>query len=117
MAQIGECKYSFIIGEISITKIWEEIKDFFDFVDSKFDIFSPPTYLSQPLGYWDFINNKVSKNIFSNRSYIDNESYQKYQNDTGKGGDFRLISDYEEIDINFSFLVKRDPSTGCFNKI
>ena len=117
MAQIGECKYSFIIEEISITKIWEEIEDSFDFVDSKFDVFSPPTYLSQPLGYWDFINNKVSKNIFSNRSYIDNESYQKYQNDTGKGGDFRLISDYEEIDVNFSFNVKIDPLTGSFNKI
>ena len=109
--------YSDETYKITYQKIAVYFIDSFDFVDSKFDIFSPPTYLSQPLGYWDFINNKVSKNIFSNGLYITNESYQKYQNDTGKGEDFRLISDYEEIDINFSFLVKRDPSTGCFNKI
>ena len=59
----------------------------------------------------------MSKNIFSNRSYIDNESYHKYQNDTWIGVDFRLISDYEEIDVNFSFNVKIDPLTGSFNKI
>ena len=103
--------------KVTYHKIAVYFIDSFDFVDNKFNIFSLPTYISQPLGYWDFIDNKVSKKIFSNGFYIDNESYQKYQNDTGKGGDFRLISDYEEIDVNFSFNVKRDPFTGSFNQI
>lgn len=105
------------IYKVTYQKIAVYFIDSFDFVDNEFDIFSPRTYKSQPLGCWDFIDNKVSKNMFSDGLYIDNKSYQKYQNDTGKGGDFRLISDYEEIDVNFSFNVKMDTLTGSFNKI
>ena len=104
------------IYKVTYQKIAVYFIDSFDFVDNEFDIFSPRTYKSQPLGCWDFINNKVSKNMFSDGLYIDNKSYQKYQNDTGKGGDFRLISNYEEIDVNFSFNVKREPITGIFSR-
>lgn len=102
--------------KVTYQKIAVYFIDSFDFVDSKFDAFSASTYISQPLGYWDFINNEVSKNMFSDGLYIDNKSYQKYQNDTKKGGDFRLISNYEEIDVNFSFNVKREPITGIFSR-
>lgn len=101
---------------INYKKIAVYFIDSFDFQDNKFDLFAPSSYISQPLGYWDVSNNIVSKNPFSSGYYIDNKSYQNYQEDYNKGGDFILISDCEVINVDFTFDIKRS-FTGYFSKI
>lgn len=109
----GQSKY-----KISYQKIAVYFIDSFDFQDEQFEIISPSTYTSQPLGCWNFAENKISKSECYKEGfyYIDNASYQNYQNDYNQGGDYMLISDYEEIDVDFSFIVEQD-FLGYFRKV
>lgn len=105
------------IFQIRYKKIAIYLVDSFDFQDGDFSIITPSTYTSQPLGYWDIYGNRISKHPTSTKDYyIDNKSYQDYQDDYNKGGDYMLISDYEEIDVDFTFNIKRN-FLGLFNRI
>lgn len=91
-----EGKYNKEKEEIYITKIWEEIKDSFDFVDDKW--WSDGTPLSQPLGVW-------SKSIFKyydevgafknidpsdDRLNISNSTFNSFRSKTKIGKDFHI---------------------------
>ncbi len=90
MVQVRQYKYSFIIEEISITKIWEEIKDSFDFKDDG--------WLSQPLGVWNksifkyYDEVGAFKNIdpSDDRLNISNSTFNSFRNKTKIGKDFHI---------------------------
>lgn len=105
ITSIGKNKYC-----IKYEKIAVYIVDSFDFYDS------PKESISQPLGFWDIGNNIISKIPVPMFYYINNQSYKDYQSDYNKGGDYMLISDYEEIDVDFTFNIKRN-FLGLFNRI
>lgn len=98
---IGNNKYRIKYEKIAVYCI-----DSFDFYDP------PKDNISQPLGFWDIGNNIISKIPIPMFYYINNQSYKDYQDDYNQGGDYMLISDYEEIDVDFSFNVEHFPNHG-----
>ena len=98
MVQVRQYKYSFIIEEISITKIWEEIKDSFDFKDEEFRFDKPKSMISQPLGVWNKsifkYYDKVGtfKNIdpSDDRLNISNSTFNSFRSKTKMGKDFHI---------------------------
>ena len=92
------------VYRITYKKIAVYCVDSFDFFDSPGDAFS------QPLGFWDITNNIISKTPTPASFYINNQSYRDYQRDYNQGGDYILISDYEDINIDFSFNVVHFPN-------
>ena len=85
------------------------------FIDS-FDFQDDNSKISQPLGFWDINNNTISKKNPFGSFYINNNSYNKYQKDYNKGGDYMNISNYDVIEIydEFSFNILRYPKYNYF---
>jgi len=54
---------------------------------------------SQPLGYWDFNNNKVTNNPIVGMggayTYVNNDTFRNWRTNIGKGGDFMVFSNVE----------------------
>ena len=43
---------------------------------------------------------------------VNNQSYKDYRRDYNKGGDFLIISNYEEIDDNYKFIIEESLIKG-----
>jgi hypothetical protein len=54
----------------------------------------------QDLGHWDEISNKVRKTPFWNSRWVNNGNFRDWRTDNGNGGDFRVYSDVEKVDLN-----------------
>lgn len=77
------------------------VRDSFDFIDGGF----VGILMSQPLGYWNIEENKVTVDNEDGYRYINNESYRDYRAAMGIGGDFILFSDLKYVTVNDSFQV------------
>ena len=87
------------IYEVEISKAFIYVRDSFDFNDGD-------DLVSQPLGFWDISNDIISKAKIPGSYYVNNQSYKDYRRDYNKGGDFLIISNYEEIDDNYKFIIE-----------
>lgn len=80
--------------------------DLFEFNARRFSIFSPGTYIEQPLGYWDPV---VGPNKSMKGTYVDNKSYRDYRDLTGMGEDLIIASQ-----PNFLMPEGKEP-TGIYD--
>ena len=78
---------------IYVERIGVYIKDSYDFNGE------------QILGWWNPETNEGGKNP-RNGQYVGNETFRKYQSETGKGQDFLVFSDIITTCLNKPFLVE-----------
>ena len=97
-----------LLGQATIVKIDDNT---YDVIDS-FDFNDGDDLVSQPLGFWDISNDIISKAKIPGSYYVNNQSYKDYRRDYNKGGDFLIISNYEEIDDNYKFIIEESLIKG-----
>ena len=62
--------------------------------------------------YQNISNDIISKAKIPGSYYVNNQSYKDYRRDYNKGGDFLIISNYEEIDDNYKFIIEESLIKG-----
>ena len=86
---------------ITVKTVVTYVRDSFDFNDGGL----VGTLMSQPLGYWQMEQNKVTTSYKNGYRYINNESYQDYRAEIGIGGDFIVFSNLKYTTTNDTFEV------------
>jgi hypothetical protein len=89
------------VFSVTINKVGVYVRDSFDFADNR--------YYSQPLGFWDGINDYVGKLNLPESQYVDNQSFRDWRTKYGKGfgGAFLVFSDIRVLNTNDEFSFKQ----------
>ena len=82
--------------EIRIKRVGIYVRDSYDFIGDQFG----------GLGYWNPVDNKVSKISGDNFHEVTNASFRKWREKHNKGGDFTVYSNMEIREVNESWTIE-----------